>query len=286
MPGNLSFEQLKKHVDEGSIDTVVAALPDMQGRLMGKRFQAQYFVSTAWQETHSCNYLLATDMEMETVEGYASTSWAAGYGDYSMIPDLDTLRWIPWMEGAALVLCDVIDHNDHAPVAHSPREVLKKQLARLDGMGLTSAVATELEFFVFREDFETLRDQAYRDMTTISAYNEDYHIFQTAKEEGLMRQIRNGLQGAGIDVENTKGEASAGQAEINVCYSNALEMADNHVVMKNAIKEIALLNGRAVTFMAKWDTDAAGSSSHVHQSLRKADGSPVLIPPTSSACHR
>jgi glutamine synthetase len=213
MPGNLSFEQLKKHVDEGSIDTVVAALPDMQGRLMGKRFQAQYFVSTAWQETHSCNYLLATDMEMETVEGYASTSWAAGYGDYSMIPDLDTLRWIPWMEGAALVLCDVIDHNDHAPVAHSPREVLKKQLARLDGMGLTSAVATELEFFVFREDFETLRDQAYRDMTTISAYNEDYHIFQTAKEEGLMRQIRNGLQGAGIDVENTKGEASAGQAD-------------------------------------------------------------------------
>jgi glutamine synthetase len=279
MPGNLSFEQLKKHVDEGSIDTVVAALPDMQGRLMGKRFQAQYFVSTAWQETHSCNYLLATDMEMETVEGYASTSWAAGYGDYSMIPDLDTLRWIPWMEGAALVLCDVIDHNDHAPVAHSPREVLKKQLARLDGMGLTSAVATELEFFVFREDFETLRDQAYRDMTTISAYNEDYHIFQTAKEEGLMRQIRNGLQGAGIDVENTKGEASAGQAEINVCYSNALEMADNHVVMKNAIKEIALLNGRAVTFMAKWDTDAAGSSSHVHQSLRKADGSPVFFDP-------
>lgn len=277
MPGNLSFETLKQQVADGSIDTVIAAFPDMQGRLMGKRFHAEFFVESAWQETHCCNYLVATDMEMETVDGYASTSWSAGYGDYIMQPDMDTLRVLPWLEGTAMVLCDLLDHH-HKPVAHSPRAVLKAQIARLDEMGLTTAVATELEFFVFRESFEELRDQGYRDMTLISAYNEDYHIFQTTKEEGLMRQIRNGLQGAGVKVENTKGEASAGQAEVNVYYSHALEMADNHCLVKQAVKEIAFLNNRAVTFLAKWAADAAGSSSHIHQSLRNSkDNSPVFF---------
>jgi glutamine synthetase len=281
MPGNISFEALQQGVDEGAIDTVIAALPDMQGRLMGKRFQAEHFIETAWEETHCCNYLLATDMEMNTVEGYASTSWSAGYGDFTMKPDLQTLRIIPWLEGTALVLCDVFDHSTHAAVAHAPRTVLQKQLERLEQLGLVSAVATELEFFIFRESYETLSDQGYRGMATSSAYNEDYHILQTTKEEGLMRKIRTGLQAAGIRVENSKGEACAGQAEINVAYCDALEMADNHVVLKNAIKEMAFQEGKAVSFMAKWDTHAAGSSSHIHQSLRRQDGTPVFYDPAA-----
>ncbi len=277
MPGNLTLEALKELVASAKIDTVITALPDMQGRLMGKRFHADFFLESAWEETHCCNYLLATDLEMYTVDGYSSTSWAAGYGDYVMKPDMTTLRLIPWLEGTAMVLCDLIDHHSHAPVAHSPRAILKHQIARLQAMGLASAVATELEFFVFRESFEELRDKSYRDMTTISPYNEDYHIFQTTKEEGLMRQIRNGLQAAGVKVENTKGEADPGQAEINVHYSDALEMADNHCLVKNAVKEIAFLNNHAVTFLAKWSHDAAGSSSHIHQSLVSTGGDPVFF---------
>ena len=273
------MKALKEKVASGQIDTVITALPDMQGRLMGKRFHAQFFIDSAWEETHCCNYLLATDLEMVTVDGYSSTGWAAGYGDYVMRPDLATLRVLPWLEGTAMVLCDLEDHHTHAEVPHSPRAILKQQIRRLEAMGLKSMVATELEFFVFRESFEELRDKSYRGMTTISPYNEDYHIFQTTKEEGLMRQIRNGLQGAGVKVENTKGEADAGQAEVNVCYSDALEMADNHCLVKNAVKEIAFLNDRAVTFLAKWSHDAAGSSSHIHQSLVSSSGEPVFFDP-------
>ncbi|MCP4470592.1 MAG: glutamine synthetase [Gammaproteobacteria bacterium] len=279
MPGNLTMEALKEKVASGQIDTVITALPDMQGRLMGKRFHAQFFIDSAWEETHCCNYLLATDLEMFTVDGYSSTSWSAGYGDYVMRPDLATLRVLPWLEGTAMVLCDLEDHHTHAEVPHSPRAVLKQQIRRLETMGLKSMVATELEFFVFRESFEELRDKSYREMTTISPYNEDYHIFQTTKEEGLMRRIRNGLQGAGVKVENTKGEADPGQAEVNVCYSDALEMADNHCLVKNAVKEIAFLNDRSVTFLAKWSHDAAGSSSHIHQSLVSSSGEPVFFDP-------
>ena len=276
MPGNLTLDALREKVLSGQIDTVITAIPDMQGRLMGKRFQAEFFLESAHEETHCCNYLVATDLEMYTVDGYASTSWADGYGDYIMKPDLSTLRVLPWLEGTALVLCDLLDHHTHALVPHAPRSVLKQQIDRLGILGLESAVASELEFFVFRESFEELRDKGYRDMTTISPYNEDYHIFQTTKEEPLMRAIRNGLQGAGVPVENTKGEADPGQAEINVCYSNALEMADNHVLIKNAVKEIAFLNDRAVTFLAKWSHDAAGSSCHIHQSLVSTSGDPVF----------
>ena len=277
MPGNLSLQALKEKVASGQIDTVLTVIPDMQGRLMGKRFQAEFFVESAWEETHCCNYLVATDLEMYTVDGYSATSWAAGYGDYIMKPDLATLRILPWLEGTAMVMCDLFDHHTHAEVPHSPRAVLKHQINRLQGMGLASAVATELEFFVFRDSFEEARDKSYRDMIPISPYNEDYHIFQTTKEENLMRKIRNGLQGAGVRVENTKGEADPGQAEINVCYSDALEMADNHCLVKNAVKEIAFLNGRAVTFLAKWNHDAAGSSCHIHQSLVSTGGDPVFF---------
>jgi glutamine synthetase len=238
--------------------------------------QAEYFVETAWEETHCCNYLVATDLDMNTVEGYASTSWAAGYGDYVMRPDMTTLRLLPWLEGTAMVMCDLLDHHSHSPIPHSPRAILKHQIERLEKMGFRSAVATELEFFVFHETYDELRKNDYRTMTTISPYNEDYHIFQTTKEEGLMRQIRNGLQGAGIKVENTKGEADAGQAEINVQYSDALQMADNHCLVKNAVKEIAFLNNKSVTFLGKWSHNAAGSSSHIHQSLVSLKGETVF----------
>ena len=200
-------------LERDKFDTVLACQVDMQGRLMGKRFQAEFFVDSAWNETHSCNYLQATDMEMFTVEGYKATSWAAGYGDYTMKPDMSTLRLIPWLEGTALVLCDVLDHHTHADVTHSPRAVLKHQITRLKKMGYKAMMATELEFFLFRQSFEEMHDQGYRGMTPISPYNEDYHIFQTSKEEDVMRAIRNGLQGAGVPVENSKGEADPGQEE-------------------------------------------------------------------------
>jgi glutamine synthetase len=250
----------------------------MQGRLMGKRFQADFFCDSAWEETHSCNYLLATDIEMETVPGYKSTSWERGYGDYIMKPDLDTLRLIPWLEGTALVLCDVQDHHTHADVPHSPRAVLKKQIARLEAMGMKAMMATELEFFLFDDSYRAAQQAGYRDLTTASAYNEDYHILQTTKEEDVMRAIRNGLHGAGVPVENSKGEAWAGQEEINVQYTDALTMADRHAIVKNGCKEIAWSKGKAVTFMAKWHNSAAGNSSHIHQSLWSiADNKPLFF---------
>ncbi len=272
MAGKLTLDELKQAVADGSIDTVLVVQVDMQGRLMGKRFQAEFFVDSAWEETHGCNYLLTTDMEMDTVEGYKSTSWAAGYGDYTMKPDLSTLRLVPWLEGTALVLCDVLDHHTHEEVPHSPRAILKKQVARLEAMGMRAFMASELEFFLFRESFEEAQAKGYSGLNPISAYNEDYHIFQTTKEEDVMRAIRNGLQGADVPVENSKGEADAGQEEINVRYADALTMADRHSIIKNACKEIAWSRGRAVSFMAKWNYSAAGSSSHVHQSLWSLDG--------------
>lgn len=279
MPGNLSLEQLKKAVSAGEVDTVLVAQVDMQGRLMGKRLQAQFFLESAIEETHSCNYLLATDMEMETVEGYKSTSWKAGYGDYTMVPDLSTLRLVPWLENTAMVLCDVIDHNTHKEVPHSPRAILKKVVAKLEAKGLKATMATELEFFLFKQSFEEAHAAGYRDIEVISAYNEDYHIFQTTKEEDVMQAMRTGLYGAGIPIEGSKGEADSGQEEINVKYSDALDCADNHVITKNGCKEIAWAKGRALTFLAKWDYDAAGSSSHVHQSLWNKDGSSLFFDP-------
>ena len=281
MSEQLTLDALREGAADGSIDTMLVCMVDMQGRLMGKRFHAPFFLEHALEETHGCNYLLATDQEMETVEGYASTSWAAGYGDYTMVPDLATLRRVPWLEGTAMVLCDVRDHETHEDVPHSPRAILKRQLARLAERGLATRMATELEFFLFDTTYEKAERRGYhglvRDLS--SAYNEDYHIFQTTKEEGVMRRIRNGLAGAGIPVECSKGEASAGQEEINVLYGDALSTADRHVVVKNACKEIAWSQGKAVTFMAKWHADSAGSSSHVHQSLLDEKGESVFFDP-------
>jgi glutamine synthetase len=279
MRGRLALPDLEQLVADGEIDTVIVAQTDMQGRLMGKRFQAEFFLESAHRETHSCNYLLATDLEMETVPGYKATSWAAGYGDYVLKPDLATLRVTPWLPGTALVLADTLDHHTRAEVPHAPRTILKRQIERLRAKGLQAMMASELEFFLFINSYAELHAAGYRGMTPVSPYNEDYHIFQTSKEEEVMRAIRTGLNGAGIPVESTKGEASVGQEEINVSYAEALAAADAHVVTKNAIKEIAWAKGRAVTFMAKYDQRQAGSSCHIHQSLRAEDGSSAFFDP-------
>ncbi|MEM8553312.1 MAG: glutamine synthetase family protein, partial [Pseudomonadota bacterium] len=223
-----------------------------------------------------CNYLLTVDMEMEPVPGYKSASWHQGYGDYMMKPDLSTLRRIPWTDSTAMVLCDILDHHGHGPVPVSPRAILKKQMDRAAALGFTPMMASELEFYLFRESFEDAHTGGYRQLTPVSPYNEDYHLFQTAKEEGVMRAIRNGLFGAGVPVENSKGEAWAGQEEINFKYSDALDTADNHVLVKQAVKEIAFAQGHSVTFMAKYGDTPAGSSCHIHQSLAAADGPAFL----------
>jgi glutamine synthetase len=274
MPGTLTLDALKTLVSKGEIDTVLVACIDMQGRLMGKRFHAAFFCDGGHTETHCCNYLLAVDMEMNTVPGYKSSSWEKGYGDYVLRPDMSTLRLVPWLPGTALVLGDLLDHHSHEEVDISPRAILKRQVARARAMGFEPMMATELEFYIFENAYENLRDGGLKNLQPISGYNEDYHLFQTTKEEGLMRAVRNGLYAAGIPVENTKGEADSGQHEVNYKYSNALDTADNHVIVKQAVKEIAHAQGKSVTFMAKYDHRKAGSSSHIHQSLWSLDGKP------------
>ena len=269
------LEALKADVTAGAIDTVLVAFPDMQGRLIGKRFQAEYFLDSGLEETHGCNYLLADDIDMEPVPGYAAAGWNKGYGDFVMKPDLATLMKTTWLEGTALVLCDLVDHHND-PIPHSPRAILKGQLARLEKLGLTANFASELEFYLFDEDFRTIHEKEYRNLKTAGYYIEDYHIFQTTKEEPVMRAIRRQLQASGIPVENSKGEWGPGQEEINVRYADALTMADRHVILKNAIKEIAHAQGKAVTFMAKWDYALAGSSGHIHVSLAR-DGKNVFL---------
>jgi len=279
MSGLLSLAQLKEAVASGQIDTVLVCMVDMQGRLVGKRFQAEFFLDSAESGTHACNYLLANDIDMEPVPGYKAANWAQGYGDFALKPDLSTLRVTPWLEGTALVICDVLDHHD-APVPHSPRAVLKRQIARLEAKGYKPFLASELEFYLFDETYESAHRKHYQELKTEGYYTEDYHIFQTSKEEGVMRAIRKGLQGAGIPVENSKGEWSPGQEEVNVRYDEALPMADNHVILKNACKEIAYLHGKSISFMAKWNYEMAGSSCHIHASLwDKAGKKPLFLDP-------
>ena len=206
---------------------------------------------------------------MATPDGYASTSWSSGYGDYMMKPDLGTLRPVPWIEGTAMCLCDVLDHHTHMPVPFSPREVLKTQIAKAEAMGFSSIMATELEFFLFQGTHDAIAENGFRELKPISNYNEDYHIFQTSKEEHVMRPIRNYLRQMGIPVEGSKGEAEAGQEELNIKYSDALSTADHHTLAKHGIKEIAHQQGYAATFLPKWNKDRVGSASHVHQSLFK-----------------
>ncbi|MCE3247675.1 MAG: glutamine synthetase [Geminicoccaceae bacterium] len=277
MSGNLDLEQLKQEVARRAVDTVLVCFTDMQGRLIGKRVTGHYFIDQVVHEMHACDYLLALDMDMEPVPGYAAASWDKGYGDFAIRPDLATLRKIPWLEGTALVLGDVVDHHGE-DVPHSPRAILKRQLARARAAGFAVNMASELEFYVFDEPYGVARKKNYKGLETAGWYIEDYHIFQTTKEEGLIRKIRNDMDAAGIPVEFSKGEWGPGQAELNLKYAEALEMADRHAIYKNGVKEIAFLQGKAVTFMAKWDFGLAGSSCHVHVSLVDADDRSPAFP--------
>ncbi|CAM5469337.1 glutamine synthetase [Aquamicrobium terrae] len=277
MAGKLSFDQLKKAVADGGIDTVLACAVDMQGRLIGKRFLAQFFVESAYDETHGCNYLLADDIDMEPVPGYRAASWSKGYGDFVMKPDLSTIRPVPWLDKTALVLCDVLDHHDHEDLPHSPRGILRRQIKRLQERGYLAYFASELEFYLFSETYDSARRKRWHELDTASPYIGDYLIGITTKEEGYMRRLRNDMQAAGIPVECSKGEWGPGQEEINVRYAEALEMADRHVFLKNGAKEIADIEGKAVCFMAKYNYGLAGSSSHVHNSLWSADGKTPLF---------
>jgi glutamine synthetase len=277
MAGILTFDQLKKSVAAGDIDTVLACAVDMQGRLIGKRFLARFFVESAYDETHGCNYLLANDIDMETVPGYRVASWTQGYGDFVMKPDLGTIRVVPWLEKTAMLLCDLQDHHTHEDLSHSPRAMLKRQVARLEQRGYKGYFASELEFYLFDESYDSVRAKHWQGLKTASPYIGDYLIGITTKEEDVMRRLRNDMEAAGIPIENTKGEAGPGQEEINVRYAEAVDMADRHVILKNGAREIAGQMGKAITFMSKYDYNLAGSSSHVHNSLWSANGKTPLF---------
>ena len=270
----LTLEQLRSEVESGAVDTVIVAFTDMQGRLMGKRLHAEFFMAEldAGHDVEGCNYLLALDMEMEPRPGYQMASWERGYGDFGLEPDLASLRRIPWLEATALILADVVWH-DGSPVEPSPRQVLKAQVERAEALGYTAKFGSELEFYLFKESYSEAHAKHYRELTPSVPYILDYHILASTYDEPLLRQIRNGMQAAGMKVETSKGEAWPGQHEINFRFSDAIAMADNHVVYKNGAKEIAHLNGCSITFMAKPDHTAIGSSCHIHASLWRGETS-------------
>jgi glutamine synthetase len=268
----MNLDELRSSVEHGKVDTVVLAIPDMQGRLQGKRLTASYFLDQVLEHgAEGCNYLLATDVDMNTVPGYAISSWDLGYGDFVMKPDLDTLRLIPWLEGTAMLLAD-LEWENGSPVVESPRRILRGQIERLAERGWTANVGTELEFQIFNNTYEEAWGTAYRDLRPAALYNTDYSLFGTARLEPLVRRIRNEMVGAGMVVENSKGECNLGQHEVNFRYSDALTMADNHAVYKNGAKEIAAQEGVAISFMAKLD-EREGNSCHIHLSLADKRGS-------------
>jgi glutamine synthetase len=272
----LTLPELRTRVDAGEVDTVVVALCDMQGRLQGKRLTARHFLDeVAEHGAEGCNYLLAVDVEMNTVAGYEMSSWETGYGDFSMVPDLATLRLVPWQEATALVLCDLC-WADGSEVRASPRQVLKGQLARLAEHGWRANASTELEFLVFRDSYESAWHQGYRDLEPANLYNVDYSLLGTARVEPLIRRIRNAMTGAGLEVENSKGECNLGQHEINFRYADALTCADAHSIYKNGAKEIAAEMEMAISFMAKFDA-REGSSCHIHFSLSEIDGGAMVF---------
>ncbi|MGC4787762.1 glutamine synthetase family protein [Micromonospora sp. DT178] len=272
----LTLEQLRVAVAEGEIDTVVLALVDMQGRLQGKRFHAPYFLDeVAAHGSEGCNYLLAVDVDMNTVDGYAMSSWERGYGDFAMVPDLDTLRRVPWQPGSALLLADLA-WLDGSPVVASPRQILRRQLDRLAAHGLTAYAGTELEFVLFRDSYEDAWQRGYRDLTPANQYNVDYSLLGTARVEPLLRRIRREMAGAGLTPESAKGECNLGQHEIAFRYDEAVACADHHVIYKNGAKEIAAQEGMSITFMAKPNA-REGNSCHIHFSLRDADGRSAML---------
>ena len=280
MPATLTPDALRELVETGEIDTVLVCFPDLQGRLMGKRVIGHYFVEHLLDgggAVEACNYLIALDVDMTPLPGYEYANWDQGYGDFRCIPDLGTLRRIPWLEATALVLCDLVDEETGEPVEESPRRILRRQIERAEAMGFRIKIGAELEFFLFENSYRDAAARDYRELTPHSDVIEDYHILQTTRDEYLIRQIRNGIDAAGIPVEFSKGEAGRGQHEINLVYADALEMADRHAIYKNGAKEIASLNGRSITFMAKYSMDEVGSSCHLHSSVWDAENGDNLM---------
>ncbi|GGW34831.1 glutamine synthetase family protein [Streptomyces xantholiticus] len=271
----LALDELRALVASGEIDTVVLAFPDMQGRLQGKRFAAPFFLDEVVEHgTEGCNYLLAVDTDMNTVDGYEMSSWDRGYGDFAMHPDLTTLRRVPWNEGTALVVADLAWH-DGSPVVAAPRQILRRQLDRLAEHGWTAHVGTELEFIVFKDTYEQAWDSGYHGLTPANQYNIDYSVLGTGRIEPLLRRIRNEMTGAGLTVESAKGECNPGQHEIVFRYDEALVTCDQHAVYKTGAKEIAAQEGVSLTFMAKYN-EREGNSCHIHLSLQNADGANVM----------
>jgi glutamine synthetase len=267
----VKLDQLREQVSAGTIDTVLLALTDMQGRLQGKRLTARHFLDeVAEHHSEGCNYLLAVDVEMNPVEGYELASWDRGYGDFSLIPDLSTLRPVPWLPGTALCLADLA-WGDGTPVAASPRQILREQIGRLAELGWSSNASTELELLVFRDTYESAWNKGYTDLEPANLYNVDYSLLGTARIEPLIRRIRNEMTGADLAVENSKGECNLGQHEINFHYADALACADQHSIYKNGAKEIAAQEGMSISFMAKFN-EREGSSCHIHFSLTDAEG--------------
>jgi glutamine synthetase len=273
--GMLTMEQLEIAVGAGEIDTVILALTDMQGRLQGKRLSAEFFLDEVARDfSEGCNYLLAVDVDMNTVDGYQISSWDRGYGDFVLRPDMATARRIPWHPATALVLADLV-WLDGSPVLESPRQVLQRQVSRLAERGLVALAGTELEFIVFNDSYEQAAARYYQDLTPANGYNVDYSILGTSRIEPLLRRIRNGMSGAGMYVESAKGECNLGQHEIAFRYADALTMSDNHSIYKTGAKEIAAQEGMSITFMAK-PNQREGNSCHIHLSLRSTDGTAVL----------
>jgi glutamine synthetase len=271
----LTLDGLRSRIASGDIDTVVLAFTDMQGRLQGKRLHAAYFLDVALEHgTEGCNYLLAVDIDMNTVDGYAMSSWEKGYGDMEFVPDYDTLRLVPHLPGTAMVQCDLV-WLDHAPVVQSPRTVLAQQLERARKGGWQALAGTELEFIAFDNAYEDAWDKRYRGLTPSNQYNVDYSLLGTSRVEPLLRDIRNHMYAAGLDVEGAKGECNFGQHEIGFLYAEAMVTADNHSVYKTSAKEIAAQHGKAITFLAKYN-EREGSSCHIHLSLRGLDGDVVF----------
>ena len=273
MRGMLSFEDLEKLVENGEIETIVVGFTDHFGRLVGKRFDAEFFVEeAAAQGTHACTYLLTVDMEMEPIPGYKFANWELGYGDFHMVPDMDTLRIASWLDKSALVLCDLENDKTHSLVSVGPRSILKKQLAVADRMGYSAMSASELEYYIYEDSYRAASQKGYTNLDPMGWYIEDYHLLQGTREEKFTAQARYHLKHSGIPVENSKGEWGHGQHELNVRYAESLTMADRHAIFKQCLKEVADSLGCSVTFMAKPHSDpAAGSSCHLHMSLWSDD---------------
>jgi len=268
LKGMLSLDDLRSHVEEGTIETIVVGFTDHYGRLLGKRFDAEFFLESAVEDgTHSCDYLLTTDIAMEPIPGYDFANWELGYGDFHLVPDMSSLRIADWLEGTAMVLCDLINEKEHKPINVAPRSILSRQVKQAESLGYICQSASELEYYVFENSYRQAAEIHYHDLKPVGWYLEDYHILQATRMEPFTAAARRHLKNSGVPVENSKGEWGLGQHELNVRYTDILQMSDRHVVYKQCLKELADRQGLSVTFMAKYHEDRAGSSCHLHVSL-------------------